>query len=40
MSDVLIRSQLEGAERFFADPAFSCDNAAGTALFAALRANR
>ncbi len=40
MSDVLIRSQLEGTERFFADPAFSCDNAAGTALFAALRANR
>ncbi len=35
MSDVLIRNRLEGERRYFAEPAFSCDNAAGTAIFAA-----
>lgn len=40
MADLLIRDQLSGAERYFAEPAFSCDNAAGTALYAALCAER
>lgn len=40
MADMLIREQLCGADRFFAEPAFSCDNAAGTALYAALCAER
>ena len=34
MADMLIRDQLPGG--YFAAPAFSCDNAAGTALYAAL----
>lgn len=41
MSNVYIRQMLE--KRFdasFAEPAFSCDNAAGTAIFAALKAER
>lgn len=38
MSDKLIRERLEGEQRYFAAPEFSCDNAAGTALFAALTA--
>ncbi len=37
MSDVLIRERLEGRRRYFAAPEFSCDNAAGTAIFGALR---
>lgn len=40
MSDVLIRERLEAENRFFAAPAFSCDNAAGTAIFAAISAER
>ena len=40
MSDVLIRERLEGKRRYFAAPAFSCDNAAGTAIFAALHSQR
>ena len=36
MSDALIQEALAGEERYFAEPAFSCDNAAGTALYAAL----
>ena len=40
MADMLIREQLSGADRYFAEPAFSCDNAAGTALYAALCAER
>lgn len=35
MSDVLLQEALAGDDRYFAEPAFSCDNAAGTALFAA-----
>lgn len=35
MSDLLIRERLEGEGRYFAAPAFSCDNAAGAAIFAA-----
>lgn len=38
MSDLFIRKRLEGEERYFAAPEFSCDNAAGTAIFAALSA--
>ena len=38
MSDLFIRNRLEGAQRYFAAPEFSCDNAAGTAIFAALSA--
>lgn len=34
MSDVLIRERLEGESRYFAAPDYSCDNAAGTALYA------
>lgn len=38
MSDKIIRSQLErDFEAYFAEPEFSCDNAAGTAVFAALK---
>lgn len=37
MSDVLIRERLEDRRRYFAAPEFSCDNAAGTAIFGALR---
>ena len=37
MSDALIQNALSGENRYFAAPAFSCDNAAGTALFAALQ---
>ncbi len=38
MSDRIIRRQLEkDFEAYFAEPAFSCDNAAGTAVFAALK---
>ena len=40
MADMLIREQLAGADRHFAEPAFSCDNAAGTAIYAALCAER
>ena len=40
MSDVLIRERLAGERRFFAEPAFSCDNAAGTAIYAALSASK
>ncbi|MBR2087252.1 MAG: peptidase M22 [Oscillospiraceae bacterium] len=36
MSDALLQEALAGEERYFAEPAFSCDNAAGTALYAAL----
>ena len=39
MSDKLIRERLEGENRYFAEPQFSCDNAAGTAVYAALAAN-
>lgn len=35
MSDRLIQDALAGENRFFAEPQFSCDNAAGTALYAA-----
>lgn len=38
MSDLLIRERLTGERRYFAEPAFSCDNAAGTAIFAAYSA--
>lgn len=38
MADMLIREQLPGG--YFAAPAFSCDNAAGTALYAALCAQQ
>lgn len=38
MSDRIIRKQLESEfSAYFAEPEFSCDNAAGTAIFAALR---
>lgn len=38
MSDRIIRNKLEkDFEAYFAEPAFSCDNAAGTAVFAALK---
>ncbi|MCM1381739.1 MAG: hypothetical protein NC085_09110 [Muribaculaceae bacterium] len=38
MSDKIIRKQLESEfNAFFAEPEFSCDNGAGTAVFAALR---
>ncbi len=38
MSDRIIRNQLEAKfDSYFAEPAFSCDNAAGTAVFAALK---
>ncbi len=38
MSDRIIRRQLENDfDAYFAEPAFSCDNAAGTAVFAALK---
>lgn len=38
MSDRIIRERLEkDFEAYFAEPAFSCDNAAGTAVFAALK---
>ncbi|MBR3630124.1 MAG: peptidase M22, partial [Oscillospiraceae bacterium] len=40
MADMLIRKQLCGADRYFAEPAFSCDNAAGTAIYAALCTER
>jgi N6-L-threonylcarbamoyladenine synthase len=37
MSDKIIRLKLEKAfESYFAEPDFSCDNAAGTAIFAAI----
>ena len=36
MSDLFIRERLEGGQHYFAAPEFSCDNAAGTAVFAAL----
>ena len=40
MSDRLIRDRLESEfESYFAEPEFSCDNAAGTAVFAALKGN-
>ena len=40
MSNRYIADNLaEGREAYFAEPAFSCDNAAGTALFAALEHN-
>lgn len=35
MSDKLIQERLTGDGRYFASPEFSCDNAVGTALFAA-----
>ena len=38
MSNKIIRKQLENKfDCYFAEPAFSCDNAAGTALYAALK---
>ena len=38
MSDKLIRNQLENEfDAYFAEPEFSCDNGAGTAIFAALK---
>ncbi len=38
MSDTIIRKQLESEfSAYFAEPEFSCDNAAGTAVFAALQ---
>lgn len=38
MSDKIIRKQLESEfDAYFAEPEFSCDNAAGTAIFAALQ---
>lgn len=38
MSDRIIRGQLESEfEAYFAEPEFSCDNAAGTAVYAALK---
>lgn len=40
MSDALIQSHLAGEKHYFAAPEFSCDNAAGTALFAALQSRR
>lgn len=40
MSDKIIRSKLEkDFESYFAEPDFSCDNAAGTAIFAAIMEN-
>ncbi len=40
MSNKIIRKQLENKfECYFAEPAFSCDNAAGTAVYAALKGN-
>ncbi len=40
MSDKIIRDRLEsGFDSYFAAPEFSCDNAAGTAVFAALKGN-
>lgn len=36
MSDALIQNRLEGENRYFAAPAYSCDNAAGTAVYAAI----
>ena len=38
MSNKIIRKQLESEfSAYFAEPEFSCDNAAGTAIFAALK---
>ena len=38
MSNKIIRRQLENKfNSYFAEPAFSCDNAAGTAVYAALK---
>ena len=37
MSNRLIQGKLAGEAHFFAEPAFSCDNAAGTAIFAGLK---
>lgn len=40
MSNKIIRRQIENKyEAYFAEPAFSCDNAVGTAVFAALKGN-
>lgn len=40
MSNKIIRKQLENKfECYFAEPAFSCDNAAGAAVYAALKGN-
>ena len=40
MSNKIIRSKLEkDFEAYFAEPDFSCDNAAGTAVFSAIREN-
>ncbi|MBR7037946.1 MAG: peptidase M22 [Oscillospiraceae bacterium] len=38
MADKLLRAPLEGEDRWFAEPAFSCDNAVGTAIYAAVAA--
>ncbi len=40
MSDMLIRRRLEKENRYFAAPEFSCDNAAGTAIYAAVCAEQ
>lgn len=40
MSDKLIQTHLEAEDRYFAAPEFSCDNAAGTAIYAAIRAEQ
>ena len=40
MSDKLIRDKLlQKFDAFFAEPDFSCDNAVGTAVFAAIKEN-
>ena len=36
MSDIYIQNCLKNNSAAFAEPAFSCDNAAGTAIYAAL----
>ena len=40
MSDLFIRERLTAPDHYFAAPEFSCDNAAGTALYAALSSRR
>ena len=38
MSDKIIREKLESRfEAYFAEPDYSCDNASGTAVYAALK---
>lgn len=40
MSNTFLRSELKGDNKYFALPEFSCDNAAGMAVFAALKSGK